>query len=52
MLLKVINSVENLTILKFVVISLLSILQIFFIKRFFGPDKRVSKVKGADSTEL
>ena len=52
MLLKVINSIENLTILKIVVISLLSILQIFFIKRFFGPDKRVSKVKGVDSTEL
>ena len=49
---KIINSVENLTILKIVVISLISLLQIFIIKRFFGPDKRVSKVKGAYSTDL
>jgi len=49
---KIINSVENWTIIKIIIISLLSILQVFIIRKFFGPDKRLSKVKGAYSTEL
>ena len=49
---KIIHSVDNLTLIKITVVTLLSLLQICIIRRFFGPDKRVSKVKGAYSTEL
>ena len=38
--------------MKIAVVAILSLLQVFIIRRFFGPDKRVSKVKGAYSSEL
>ena len=49
---KIIKSLDDLTFMKIAVVAILSLLQVFIIRRFFGPDKRVSKVKGAYSTEL
>ena len=49
---KIIKSIDDLTFMKIAVVAILSLLQVFIIRRFFGPDKRVSKVKGAYSTEL
>ncbi len=49
---KIIKSIDDLTLMKIAVVAILSLLQVFIIRRFFGPDKRVSKVKGAYSTEL
>ena len=49
---KIIKSIGDLTFMKIAVVAILSLLQVFIIRRFFGPDKRVSKVKGAYSTEL
>ena len=46
------KSIDDLTFMKIAVVAILSLLQVFIIRRFFGPDKRVSKVKGAYSTEL
>ena len=45
----IINSIKNLTILKIVIVCLLSLFQVIVIQRFFGPDKRVSNIKGAFS---
>jgi len=49
---RIIKSIDDLTFMKIAVVAILSLLQVFIIRRFFGPDKRVSKVKGAYSTEL
>lgn len=43
----IIKSIKNLTFLKIFVVGALSVFQVFVIQRFFGPDKRVSSVKGA-----
>ena len=48
----IISSVKNLTLLKIFVVLFLSIFQVFIIEKFFGPDKRVSSVKGAFSEKL
>ena len=48
----IVDSVKKLTFLKVAIIGLLSVLQIFIVQRFFGPDKRVSNVKGAFSDKL
>ena len=42
-------SIKKLTYLKIFCISVLSIFQIYIIQKFFGPDKRVSSIKGAFS---
>lgn len=43
----IIKSIKNLTFLKIFIVGILSVFQVFVIQRFFGPDKRVSSVKGA-----
>lgn len=48
----IIASIKNLTLLKIFVILFLSIFQVFIIEKFFGPDKRVSTVKGVFSQKL
>lgn len=48
----IITSIKNLTLLKLSIIGILSVFQIIVIQRFFGPDKRVSTVKGAFSDGL
>lgn len=42
----IIASVKKLTIVKISIIALISVFQIFLIRKFFGPDKRVTKVSG------
>ena len=41
-----IDSIKKLTYLKIFVIALISLLQIYIIHKLFGPDKRVSTIKG------
>ena len=48
----IITSIKNLTLLKLSIVGILSVFQIIVIQRFFGPDKRVSTVKGAFSDGL
>ena len=40
------NSVKRLTYLKICVVAVMSLFQIYIISKFFGPDKRVSSIKG------
>jgi hypothetical protein len=49
---RIIASVQNLTYVKIGVVIILSLLQSFIIQRFFRPEKRVTKIKGAFSNEL
>ena len=46
---KLTNSIKRLTYLKMFCIAVLSIFQIYVVQKFFGPDKRVSSIKGAFS---
>ena len=48
----IISSIKNLTFFKLGIVFLLSVFQIIVIQKFFGPDKRVSSVKGAFSDGL
>ena len=48
----IIQSIKNFTFLKMAIVFLLSLFQIIVIQKFFGPDKRVSSVKGAFSDGL
>ena len=41
-----INSIKRLTYLKIFAVALLSLFQIYVVQKFFGPDKRVSTIKG------
>ena len=41
-----INSIKRLTYLKIFAVALLSLFQIYVVQKFFGPDKRVSVIKG------
>lgn len=51
-LVDIINSIKNLTFLKGLIVLLLSLFQIVVIQKIFGPDKRVTSVKGAFSDGL
>lgn len=44
-----ITSIKRLTYLKIFVVALLSLFQIYVVHKFFGPDKRVSTIKGVFS---
>ena len=44
-----INSIKRLTYLKIFAVALLSLFQIYVVQKFFGPDKRVSTIKGVFS---
>ncbi len=46
-----INSIQKLSYIKITILILLSLFQIFIIQRFFGKDKRVTKLPGAFSGE-
>ena len=46
---KLIYSIKKLTYLKIFFVAVLSTFQIYIIQKFFGPDKRVSSIKGAFS---
>ena len=48
----IIQSIKNFTFLKMAIVFLLSLFQIIVIQKIFGPDKRVSSVKGAFSDGL
>ena len=48
----IITSIKQLTFLKMAIILVLSVFQVIVIQRFFGPDKRVTTVKGAFSDGL
>lgn len=48
----IIASIKQLTFLKMAIILVLSVFQVIVIQRFFGPDKRVTTVKGAFSDGL
>lgn len=48
----IISSIKKLTFLKLGIIVILSVFQVIVIQRFFGPDKRVTSVKGAFSDGL
>ena len=41
-----ITSIKRLTYLKIFAVALLSLFQIYIVQKFFGPDKRVSTIKG------
>lgn len=41
-----INSIKRLTYLKIFVVAAISLFQIYIIRKFFGPDKRVTTIKG------
>ena len=43
---KYITSIKRLTYLKIFAVALLSLFQIYIVQKFFGPDKRVSTIKG------
>lgn len=47
----IIKSIKKLTFVKIAIITLISIFQVFLIRKFFGPDKRVTKVSGPYSHE-
>ena len=49
MLTKLTNSIKRMTYLKIFCIAVLSIFQIYIIQKFFGPDKRISSIKGGFS---
>ena len=51
-LVDIIKSIKNLTFLKGLIVLLLTLFQIVVIQKFFGPDKRVTSVKGAFSDGL
>ena len=44
-----ITSIKRLTYLKIFAVALLSLFQIYVVQKFFGPDKRVSTIKGVFS---
>ena len=44
-----ITSIKRLTYLKIFAVALLSLFQIYIVQKFFGPDKRVSTIKGVFS---
>ena len=44
-----ITSIKRLTYLKIFAVALLSLFQIYVVQKFFGPDKRVSAIKGVFS---
>ena len=46
-----IDSIKKLSYIKIIILVLLSLFQIFIIQRFFGKDKRVTKLPGAFSGE-
>ena len=46
-IIKSINRLKNITYLKIVCIILVSVFQVYVLHKFLGPDKRISKVKGA-----
>ena len=46
---KYITSIKRLTYLKIFAVALLSLFQIYIVQKFFGPDKRVSTIKGVFS---
>lgn len=48
----IIKALKRMTGLKALAVALLSIFQVFIIRKFFGPDKRVTKVSGAFSDKL
>lgn len=48
----IIRGLKNLTTLKVVIVGVFSVFQVFIIQKFFGPDKRVSTVKGAFSNNV
>lgn len=47
----IVHSIKNLTFLKICIIALLSLFQVLVIQKFFGPDKRVSSVKGGFASD-
>lgn len=49
---EIIKALRKMTGVKALAIALLSIFQVFIIRKFFGPDKRVTKVTGAFSDKL
>ena len=46
-----INSIKTLSYIKIGILILLSVFQIFVIQRYFGKDKRITKLPGAFSGE-
>ena len=46
---QIITSIKRLTYLKIFAVALLSLFQIYIVQKFFGPDKRVSTIKGVFS---
>ena len=44
-----VTSIKRLTYLKIFAVALLSLFQIYIVQKFFGPDKRVSTIKGVFS---
>ena len=46
---EIISSLKRLTSLKIVALAILSVFQIYIIQKFFGPNKRVSTIKGSSS---
>lgn len=49
---EIISSIKGLTFFKIAIVSALSVLQVFIIRKFFGPDKRVTNVGGAFADKL
>lgn len=47
----IIGSIKIYTVLKFVVVAVLSGFQVYVIKKFFGEEKRVSNIKGGFSND-
>lgn len=48
----ILSSIKYLTSIKVIILLLLSILQIYVIEKFFGPDKRIRNIKGIFSDKL